>query len=74
MRVQPHVWASLDLDGDYMLDVITDSVCTHGHPRAIVGACFHAATLAHCLRDGAVPGPSQWEEIAARLAGSFLTD
>ena len=68
MRVQPHVWASLDLDGGYMLDVITDSVCTHGHPRAIVGACFHAATLAHCLRDGAVPGPTRWEEIAARLA------
>jgi len=67
MRVQPHVWASSDLDGGYMLDVITDSVCTHGHPRAIVGACFHAATLAHCLRDGAVPGPSQCEEIAEGL-------
>ena len=64
MRVQPHVWASADLDGGYILDVITDSVCTHGHPRAIVGACFHAETLAHCLRDGAVPGPSRWEEIA----------
>lgn len=67
MRVQPHVWASADLDGGYILDVIADSVCTHGHPRAIVGACFHAATLAHCLRDGAVPGPSRWEEIAAGL-------
>ena len=68
MRVQPHVWASPDLDGGYMLDVIVDSVCTHGHPRAIVGACFHAATLARCLRDGAVPDPSEWEEIAAGLA------
>ena len=67
MRIQPHVWASPDLDGDYMLDVITDSVCTHGHPRAIVGACFHAATLAHCLRVGAVPDPSRCEEIAAGL-------
>ena len=67
MRIQPHVWASSDLDGGYMRDVITDSVCTHGHLRAIVGACFHAATLAHCLRDGAVPGPSRWEEIAADL-------
>ena len=67
MRVQPHVWASSDLDGGYMLDVIADSVCTHGHPRAIVGACFHAATLARCLRDGAVPGPSRWEEIAGEL-------
>ena len=67
MRVQPHVWASADLNGGYMLDVITDSVCTHGHPRAIVGACFHAATLARCLRDGAVPSPSRWEEIAGEL-------
>ncbi len=72
MRIQPHVWASADLDGDYMLDVITDSVCTHGHPRAIVGACFHAATLAHCLRDGAVPNPSRWEEIASELDNAPL--
>lgn len=67
MRVQPHVWASPDLDGGYMLDVIVDSVCTHGHPRAIVGACFHAASLARCLRDGAVPDPAGCEEIAAGL-------
>ena len=39
MRIQPHVWASRDLDGDdYMLGVVADSVCTHGHPRAIVGS------------------------------------
>ena len=53
MRLQPHVWASRDLDGVYMidmLDVIADSVCTHGHPRAIVGACFHAATLGPATR------------------------
>lgn len=76
MRVQPHVWASENLDGDYMLDVITDSVCTHGHPRAIVGACFHAATLAHCVRDGTVPDPSQWDEIAVGLtdAPSLIED
>ncbi len=76
MRVQPHVWASENLDGGYILDVITDSVCTHGHPRAIVGACFHAATLAHCLRDGTVPGPGRWEEIAVGLtdAPSLIED
>lgn len=76
MRIQPHVWASSELDGDYMLDVITDSVCTHGHPRAIVGACFHAATLADCLREGTVPDPSRWEEIAAGLtdAPSLIED
>ncbi len=55
MRIQPHVWASRDLKDDYMLDVVLDSICTHGHPRAIVGACFHAATLAHCVGTGTVP-------------------
>ncbi|MYC68698.1 MAG: ADP-ribosylglycohydrolase family protein [Acidobacteriia bacterium] len=76
MRVQPHVWASENLDGGYILDVITDSVCTHGHPRAIVGACFHAETLAHCLRDGTVPRPGRWEEIAVGLndAPSLIED
>ena len=67
MRVQPHVWASRDLDDDYMLDVITDSVCTHGHPRAIVGACFHAATLAHCIKTGTVPDADTCVDIAARV-------
>ncbi len=67
MRIQPHVWASPDLDGGYMLDVIADSVCTHGHPRAIVGACFHAATLAHCLEAGAVPNSYTCLDIAAGI-------
>ncbi len=64
MRIQPHVWSSRDLEGDYMVDVITDSVCTHGHPRAIVGACFHAATLAHCLGTGTVPNSHACTDIA----------
>ncbi len=64
MRIQPHVWTSRGLDGDYMLDVITDSVCTHGHPRAIVGACFHAATLAYCLGTGTVPHSRACTDIA----------
>ena len=67
MRIQPHVWASRDLDGDYMLDVITDSVCTHGHPRAIIGACFHAATLAHCVATGTVPDSRTCSDIARSI-------
>ncbi|MCY4175890.1 MAG: ADP-ribosylglycohydrolase family protein [Acidimicrobiaceae bacterium] len=76
MRIQPHVWGSRDLDDDYMLDVITDSVCTHGHPRAIVGACFHAATLAHCLRTGAVPDAEACMDITTRVnaAVSLIED
>ena len=77
MRVQPHVWASPDLDGGYMLeggcmlDVIADSVCTHGHPRAIVGACFHAATLAHCMKFGTVPDADTCLDIAARVGDAI---
>lgn len=55
MRIQPHVWASADLAHDFVADVFANAVCTHGHPRAIAGALFHAATLAHCMRIGSLP-------------------
>ena len=71
MRIQPHVWASPDLNGGYLLDVIIDSVCTHGHPRAIVGACFHASTLAHCLRTGTAPTLDECGAIAANLGDAL---
>ena len=71
MRIQPHVWASPDLEKAYMLDVITDSVCTHGHPRAIVGACFHAATLAHCVGTGTVPDSNTSTDIAAMVGDAL---
>ncbi|MCY4423623.1 MAG: ADP-ribosylglycohydrolase family protein [Acidimicrobiaceae bacterium] len=71
MRIHPHVWASPDLDGGYMLDVIADSVCTHGHPRAIVGACFHAATLAHCLGTGTIPDSDTCVDIADHVGNAL---
>lgn len=67
MRIQPHVWSSPDLNSEYLGDVIVDSICTHGHLRAIVGACFHAATLAHCVRTGEIPDPQQSQDIAYSL-------
>lgn len=67
MRIQPHVWASRDHEDDFLLDVVADSVCTHGHPRAIVGACFHAATLAHCLRLGSAPDLHECHHIATKI-------
>ncbi len=68
MRIQPHVWASPGFDDSYLLDVIIDSVCTHGHPRAIVGACFHASTLAHCLNTGSAPTLDECIAIATKLS------
>ncbi len=70
MRIQPHVWSSPTLDGDFLLDVIVDSVCTHGHPRAIVGACFHAQTLAHCLREGVIPDRKTCMDIVSDVGGA----
>ena len=67
MRIQPHVWASPNLEEGYLLDVITDSICTHSHPRATLGACFHASTLAHCLRSGTPPTLDECAEIAVGL-------
>ena len=52
MRIQPHVWA-----GHSPAAVVEDAICTHGHPRAIVGAVLHATCLAAALRDGAIPRP-----------------
>lgn len=46
MRIQPHVYASRDLKSfEHLDDVIRNAVITHGHPRAIVGAVFHAVSL-----------------------------
>lgn len=54
MRVQPHVWAAPDLTdvNAILLDVVRNSVCTHGHPRGILGACLHALTLVFAMREG----------------------
>lgn len=54
MRVQPHVWAASDLTNlnVMLLNVVRNAVCTHGHARGILGACFHALTLAFSLREG----------------------
>lgn len=51
MRIQPHVWAAPNLSNpeSYLVDVVKNSITTHGHPRGIAGAVFHAATLASLL-------------------------
>ncbi|EOV0144853.1 ADP-ribosylglycohydrolase family protein [Vibrio vulnificus] len=53
MRVQPHVWAATDLHDleTYIIDVIRNSVVTHGHPRAIAGSMLHSLSLARVLRN-----------------------
>jgi ADP-ribosylglycohydrolase len=60
MRIQPHVWAASNLNDSrtYMLDVLRNSVCTHAHPTALVGATLHALALAHSMATGTLPSPA----------------
>ena len=46
-------------------DVIRNSVCTHGHPRAIAGACFHALCLRSALDSGEIPSPEFWRKAVS---------
>lgn len=65
MRIQPHVWASPDpaTMGQHLLDVILNGVTTHAHPRALVGAVFHAIALGATLQNGLVPQADSWENL-----------
>lgn len=78
MRIQPHVWAAPDpVDRDALaLDIVRNSVCTHGHPRAIVGALFHAFILQRTLLTRSVLHPTEWtEELQAlRIVPSKMAD
>ncbi len=69
MRVQPHVWASRpgDTFTKMLPDVIRDVVCTHGHPRGLVGAAFHALCLRFCLDEGRIFSASEMAQLAMSL-------
>ncbi|KEZ89276.1 hypothetical protein IO98_14905 [Lacrimispora celerecrescens] len=58
MRILPHVIAracKIDIK-ELMIDVIKDSIFTHGHPRAILGATCYAYALSVLLRKESVLG------------------
>ncbi|MFH2046226.1 MAG: ADP-ribosylglycohydrolase family protein [Pseudomonadota bacterium] len=64
IRIQPHVWSSCDLKGGAFLpDVLSNAICTHGHPRGILGAVFHSLCLAHALYYKKIPGPDEWRNF-----------
>ncbi|WP_036552149.1 ADP-ribosylglycohydrolase family protein [Neptunomonas japonica] len=68
MRIQPHVWGNLNSDVEgVLLDVFRNSICTHGHPRGILGACFHALFLLHVFNHKVVPSIDDWYKIAKNL-------
>lgn len=69
MRIQPHVWAARDARPEtYLAPVLRDAVCTHGHPRGLLGACLHAQALATTLHQGSVPEPDRWLAMVGHLS------
>jgi len=53
MRILPHVVFRVsrdDHDKELWRDVLVSSIATHGHPRAIIGALAHAASIACAFR------------------------
>src|SRR5205823_3124723 len=78
MRIQPHVWAASNLNDlrTYMLDVFRDSVCSHAHETALVGATLHALALAHSMASGALPDPGILGKLVdeARILPSLLRE
>ena len=71
MRIQPHVWASRTYSVDeFLADVVTNAICTHGHARGFVGAAWHAISLAGALRKQELPDPESAADdlrLTARL-------
>jgi ADP-ribosylglycohydrolase len=69
MRVQPHVWAARNRGdlGEYLPDVLRNSLSTHGHPRGFLGAAFHAFVLAYALHEHELPHPRWVQENVSRL-------
>jgi ADP-ribosylglycohydrolase len=69
MRIQPHVWCSpiKKRESDILRDVIRNTITTHGHPRAIIGASFHALILRKTLLMMSIPNPSEWSNILDKL-------
>jgi ADP-ribosylglycohydrolase len=69
MRVQPHVWAALRISDAMSLNVLRDSLATHGHPHGFCGAIFHALCVGHALHEGRLPTPAEWKEFIESFAG-----
>lgn len=70
MRIQPHVWAGASAQDPraFLGDVIRNTICTHGHPRALAGSVFHAICLMSAIANSEIPGPAAWREAISSLS------
>lgn len=64
MRIQPHIWAASNWQHPniYLLDVVSNSIITHGHARGILGSAFHAICLAMTLANKQPLSQPFWSE------------
>ena len=71
MRIQPHVWAASDPADPmtFLPDVIRNSICTHSHPKGLLGASLHALALAHTMAKGQYPSPNEMIAITNVASG-----
>ena len=77
MRIQPHVWAARTLDNpeSFIPDVVRNTICTHSHPRGLMGAVLHALSVAQATSTGNCPSPADLQahiDVAERLP-TFMT-
>ena len=69
MRIQPHVWQGLKSGPNFFIkDVVKNTLCTHGHPRAIIGAAIHALFLYETFQQRATLTPLDWAALGETAA------
>lgn len=70
MRIQPHIWSSCGnrSEDEILLDVLKDSLVTHGHPHGFCGAIFHAKTLLDILVYKKIPDIRDWRKYIDSLS------
>lgn len=61
MRIQPHVWASKDID-TMLLNILRDSLVTHGHTHGFCGSIFHGLCLYSTLKNQKISDINSWRE------------
>jgi ADP-ribosylglycohydrolase len=66
MRIAPHAAVTVadESPGSLIERVLNDGICTHGHPRALIGGLVHALALRYVLR---LRGPMDYEALPAFL-------
>lgn len=62
MRIQPHVWSCKNLDS-MLLNILRDSLVTHGHTHGFCGAIFHGLCLYETLKNKKIPNIDSWRVV-----------